>query len=342
MDTSLIDEYRSKVSNLTAPSSPSAWEQYNRLLPLAELFKRLDTLEKKISQARELVESSDDQELLQLAKDDLRALGDQIELLQKDIIAAINTLESEPDDTDSRNAIIEIRPGPGGEEATLFAGDLFRMYSQFAQKRGWTVEILNQHLSDTGGIKEVIAKVSGENAFGTLKHESGVHRVQRIPVTESSGRIHTSTASVAVMPEARDIDVEITPEDIQIDTYRSSGAGGQHVNKTESAIRITHLPTGIVVTCQESRSQLKNRETAMSLLRSRLYEKELQEQQSKRASLRKEQIGSAMRAEKIRTYNFPQSRITDHRIKKSWHNLDTIMDGDLDAIIEELSKTTTA
>lgn len=340
MDTSLIDEYRSKVANLPTPHSSSEWEQYNRLLPLTELFKRLDILEKKTSQASELAESSDDKDLQQLAQEDLTELSNQLKELRSEISETILALESSPDDTDTRNAIIEIRPGPGGEEASLFAGDLFRMYSQFAQKKGWTVEILNQHLSDTGGIKEVIAKVTGENAFGTLKFESGVHRVQRIPITESSGRIHTSTASVAVMPEAKEIDIEIVPEDIQIETFKASGAGGQHVNKTESAIRITHIPTGITVSCQESRSQIKNRETALSLLRSRLYEKELQDEQSKRASMRKEQIGSAMRAEKIRTYNFPQSRVTDHRIKKSWHNLDAIMDGELSEITGELSKPT--
>jgi len=222
----------------------------------------------------------------------------------------------------------------GGEESSLFASNLFRMYSNFAQNKGVKVQVLSQHLTSTGGIKEIIAKFDGKNAFGLFQWESGVHRVQRIPITESSGRIHTSTATVAVLPEVQKVEIDIKPEDLKIDTFKSSGPGGQFVNKTETAVRVTHIPTNTIVSCQESKSQQQNREIAMSVLRSRLYEIEKTKQQEKQGNLRHQQIGSAMRSEKIRTYNFPQSRITDHRLKKSWHNLESIMDGNIDEIIE--------
>lgn len=332
-----IDQYRDKVTSLTNPTTSKEWKQYNQYALLRDLFEQLDKIESQISQSKELAQDKDDEDIQELAAEELEDLKSTESRILKRISEEISNIETVSDDRDEKNVILEIRAGAGGEEAALFAADLFRMYSQYAQKKGYTVEILSTSISDTGGFKEIVAGISGESVFSRLKYESGVHRVQRIPTTESSGRIHTSTASVAVMPEADEVDVDISPEELTIETFRASGAGGQHVNKTESAIRITHKPSGIVVNCQESRSQIKNRETAMNLLRSKLYEKQVEEQQNERDSIRRDQIGSAMRSEKIRTYNYPQSRITDHRIKKSWHNLDGVLDGDLDEIIDALS-----
>lgn len=231
-------------------------------------------------------------------------------------------------------AIIEIRPGAGGEESALFAEDLYRMYTRFSEKRGWKIRVLDSRKSDLGGLKEIIFEVSGKDAISELKGESGVHRVQRIPETEKSGRIHTSTVSVAVLPKASPVDVEIRAEDIRVDTFRASGPGGQNVNKTSSAVRVTHVPTGIVAESQEGRLQQENKELAMTILRARLFQKRASEEAQKRGELRKQQIGTAERSEKIRTYNFPQDRITDHRIQKSWGNIRRIMDGEIDPIIE--------
>lgn len=332
MNKDLIKKYREKIESVQHPQTTEQWKKFNKLADLAELIRNLDEIEVQIEESGKLA-LQDDPEISSLAKEDLTILATmEADLLSK-IEKNISQKEEKDDDRDDKNVILEIRAGTGGEEAALFSGDLFRMYSQYAQKKGYDIEILHRNISENGGLKEIIAKIKGEGAFGKFKYESGVHRVQRIPATESSGRIHTSTASVAVMPEAKSVDIEIEPEDIQIDTYRSSGAGGQHVNKTESAIRITHKSSGIIVTCQESRSQLKNRETAMSLLRSKLYEKKVEEQQNQRDTMRRKQIGGAMRSEKIRTYNFPQSRVTDHRLKKSWHNLDTILDGEIEEMI---------
>lgn len=233
-------------------------------------------------------------------------------------------------------AIMEIRPGAGGDEAALFAQEIYRMYIRYAERQGWKIKILNSHRTNIGGIKEIIFEISGTNAGIELKYESGVHRVQRIPETEKAGRIHTSTVSVAVLPKASPIDIEIKAEDIQVDTYRSSGPGGQNVNKTSSAVRITHLPSGLVVSSQEGRLQQENRELAMTILRARLLQKKQEEEANKRGELRKQQIGTGDRSEKIRTYNFPQDRVTDHRIKKSWSGLARIMDGDIDAMLSSL------
>jgi peptide chain release factor 1 len=239
-----------------------------------------------------------------------------------------------PDPNDHRNAILEIRAGAGGDEASLFAADLFRAYSLFGQNHGWEMEIINHHRSEVGGYKEIIAFISGQNIYKTLKNESGVHRVQRIPTTEKSGRIHTSTITVAVMPEAETTEVNISPSDIRIDTFRSSGPGGQSVNKTDSAIRITHIPSGIIVSCQDQKSQHKNKDKAMKVLSARLLALEEEKKRQVREDLRSSQVGTGERSEKIRTYNFPQNRVTDHRLQKSWHNLEKIMEGDLGEIVE--------
>lgn len=337
MNSSVIEEYRQKISNLKNPKTSQQWEEHNRLLPVMSVLEEIDKLIHKSTGAEEILSTENDKELQKLAEDELQKIQNEKDSLISSLTKLIKDIEkNKPDPTDTKNAIIEIRAGTGGEEAALFAGNLFRMYSQYAEKKGFKTDILNRSISDTGGMKEIVAKFTGKNAYGTLKYESGVHRVQRVPVTESSGRIHTSTASVAILPEAEEIDITVNPEDIRIDVFRATGAGGQCVNKTDSAVRITHLPTGIIVSCQEGKSQLKNRATAMGVLRSRLYEKKQREDKEKRTKLRRSQIGSGMRSEKIRTYNFPQNRVTDHRIKKSWHNLESIMNGDIEDIIESI------
>lgn len=239
---------------------------------------------------------------------------------------------------ETNKAIIEIRSGAGGNEASIFVADLFRMYSRFAEKQDWKTVLIDSHPTEQDGYREITFEIKGENVYNKLQYESGVHRVQRIPITEKSGRTHTSTASVAVLPEVNDIEIKINPSDLRIDVYRASGKGGQHVNKTESAVRITHLPTNIVVTCQAERNQIQNRERAMKVLRSRIYAQKKEEEMAKLGATRNKQIGGAMRAEKIRTYNFPQNRLTDHRIGKSWHNLDKIIEGDLSPIMKAFDK----
>lgn len=305
-------------------------------------YTNLHTLSLKL--AKKLSDYKENQEILsQGASNELFEIAihekDEIETELEDIYHTRLQLEIEHelgDPDDSRSVILEIRAGAGGEEAALFAADLYRMYSQYGLNRGWAIEVIDSSVSDNGGYKEVIAHIKGNNVYKTLKYESGVHRVQRIPSTESSGRIHTSTASVAIMPEARDIDIQIDPQDLRIDVMRATGAGGQNVNRTDSAVRITHLPSGIVVSCQETKHQDQNKEKAMAILRSRLYEKKKQEEDEKRAKMRSSQIGNSMRAEKIRTYNFPQGRITDHRVKISWFNIDSVMSGEIEALLEDI------
>ena len=274
-----------------------------------------------------------DEELSELVKDELNSLGNKKSGLEKKLKALL--IPKDPND--SKNVFLEIRAGTGGDEAALFAADLFRMYSRYAENVKWKVELMNRSETGIGGIKEIVAAIEGKNVYSCLRHESGVHRVQRVPTTEAGGRIHTSTATVAVLPEPDDIDVKIDEKDLKIDTYRASGPGGQHVNKTDSAIRITHIPTGIVVQCQDERSQHKNRTHAMRMLRTKLFELEEIKRQSEISNTRKSQVGSGERSEKIRTYNFPQGRITDHRIGLTLHKLDLVLQGDLDEIIQSLT-----
>ncbi len=273
-----------------------------------------------------------DPEIREMAEAELEALGKRKEELEEEI----KLLLLPKDPNDDRNVVLEIRAGTGGDEAALFAGDLFRMYGRFAEANRWKVEVISASESDLGGFKEIVALVEGQGAYAKLKYESGTHRVQRVPDTEAQGRIHTSACTVAVLPEAEDIDVEINPADLKIDVYRSSGAGGQHVNTTDSAVRITHLPTGIVVACQEERSQIKNRAKAMKVLKSRMLDIMVSEQNAKMAADRKQQVGSGDRSERVRTYNFPQGRMTDHRIGLTLYRLDAIMAGDIGEIVDAL------
>jgi len=297
------------------------------------LYRRYRTVEKELEEARTLLRDEKDPDVRQLAREEVEALESEKERLQRDLRASL--LPRDP--LDEKGVILEIRAGAGGDEAALFAGDLGRMYRRYAERRGWKTEMLGVHETDMGGVKEAAIAVGGRGAYSRLKYESGVHRVQRVPVTESSGRIHTSTATVAVLPEAEEVDVDVDPDDLQIETFRSSGPGGQHVNKTESAVRITHLPTGVVVSCQDEKSQHKNRQKAMRVLRARLLRMAAEQQQEEMDALRRSQVGSGDRSERVRTYNFPQMRVTDHRIGLTVHNLTEVLDGDLDEIIDALA-----
>lgn len=308
-------------------------KEYAHLEPLMECFKEYQQNQEAIESAALLKEDAD-QELRRLAEEELQDLYPQ----QENIELQLQRLLLPPDPEDERNVFLEIRGGAGGNEAAIFAGDLYRMYARFAEQMGWKVEIISEHLGEHGGYKELIARITGKGVYCKLKFESGAHRVQRVPVTESQGRIHTSTCTVAVMPEVDEIDaIEINPAELKVDTYRASGAGGQHVNKTDSAIRITHLPTGIVVECQDERSQHKNRSRAMALLQSRLLDQERTKQQKEQAETRRNLVGTGDRSERIRTYNYPQGRVTDHRINLTLYKLDEVMEGSLDQVIDPLS-----
>jgi len=303
--------------------------EYRELQPASELAGRWRTLRDDLEGARELLAEGEDEELRKVAEE----APAQLEALEEEIRLAM----VERDPNDAKNVIVEIRAGTGGDEAALFAGDLFKMFNRYAEERGFSIEVLSQSGSEAGGFKEVTLEVKGEGAYSVFKFEGGTHRVQRVPETESQGRIHTSTATVAVLPEVEEVEVEVDQNDLQIDVYRSSGPGGQSVNTTDSAVRITHKPTGVVVSMQDEKSQLQNKERAMRVLRARLYEREMAEQQAKVASERKAQVGSGERSEKIRTYNFPQGRVTDHRIKHTSHNLEGVLAGQLGEFTDALA-----
>ncbi|MCA9681868.1 MAG: peptide chain release factor 1 [Myxococcales bacterium] len=303
--------------------------EHAELSPVAAAFAELRAIEQQQSEARELL---DDPDMRELAQADLRSLDEQVAGAEAEILRLLTP----KDPNDAKNVILEIRAGTGGDEAGLFVSDLWRMYSRFAERRRWVIDQVELSENSAGGFKEVSGRVSGKGAYAMLKFERGVHRVQRVPATESQGRIHTSTATVAVMPEAEDVDVHIDPSDLDFETMRSSGSGGQHVNTTDSAVRVTHRPTGIAVRCDQEKSQLKNRELAVQRLRSKLLEIEIERAESERAASRREQIGTGERSEKIRTYNYPQDRITDHRVALTRHNLPGFMDGDLEDVLSAL------
>ena len=304
------------------------------LEPVAAVIRQYRQVTRELEQARQLLDDPGaDGELRELAESEVQHLSARREQLEQQL--RVMLLPKDPND--EKDVIVEIRAGAGGEEAALFAADLFRMYSRYAERRGWKTELMSANPTDLGGFKEIVFAVSGPGAFSRLKYERGVHRVQRVPVTEASGRIHTSTATVAVLPEPEDVEVTIRPEDLEIDVFRASGHGGQHVNTTDSAVRITHKPTGIVVTCQDERSQLKNRERAMKVLRARLYNRMLEEQESRVARERRSQVGTGERSERIRTYNFPQNRVTDHRVNLTLYRLEAVLqEGELDPFIDAL------
>jgi len=306
--------------------------EHAELNKIVSVFKQYQKIVQGIEDSSELLQDPDP-EIKDLAREELAALHQKKDQLDSDLRELL--LPTDPND--DKNVIVEIRAGTGGEEAALFAGDLFRMYMRYAETRDWQVEVMSQHLTGVGGFKEIIALVHGKGAYSQFKYESGIHRVQRVPTTEAQGRIHTSAVTVAVLPEAEEVDVEIEPSDLKIDVFRSTGPGGQSVNTTDSAVRITHLPTGLVVTCQDEKSQLKNKNKALKVLRARLLDKITQEQNEKRSEERKNQVGSGDRSGRIRTYNFPQNRVTDHRIGLTLYKLDDIMAGDLSELIDELT-----
>lgn len=297
-----------------------------------EVYRKYKTCSKELEDHRRILAEEKDADLKKMVAEEIPHLEKQCQ----EFTAELEVLLLPKDPNDEKNILLEIRAGTGGEEAALFAADLVRMYQRFAERQKWNVEILSQSIAGRGGLKEIIALISGNEVYRWLKFESGVHRVQRVPETEASGRIHTSAVTVAVLPEAEEIDVAIDPKDLRIDTFRAGGAGGQHVNKTDSAVRITHLPTGVVAACQDDRSQHKNRSRAMTILRSRLLDMEMQRQQAERTATRRAQVGSGDRSEKIRTYNFPQNRMTDHRIGFTSHNLLAVMEGDVEDVMRAL------
>lgn len=308
--------------------------EHAELTDTIALARRLAAAEERLDQARDLLRTEKDEEMRELAAMDVEECEPLVAQLGEEL--QFRLIPRDP--LDDRNILLEVRAGTGGEEAALFAADLLRMYTRYGERHGWKVELLSATESDMGGFREVVAEVRGDKAYSMLKHEAGVHRVQRIPVTETQGRVHTSAATVAVMPEAEEADIEIRDGDLKIDTFRASGAGGQHVNKTESAVRFTHIPSGIVVSCQDERSQMKNRAKAMQVMRARLLEMKIREEEAARSAQRKSMVGSGDRSERIRTYNFPQNRLTDHRINLTVYSLDRVMEGELDEVLGALRR----
>lgn len=335
----LVIRYEEVMGELQEPDVANDATRFRNLMkeqsdlaPIVEAFKEYKQCKQNVEDSLMMLEEESDEEMRELAKEELNESKNRIEELEKEM--KILLLPKDPND--EKNVIVEIRAGAGGDEAALFAAEIYRMYVHYAEGRRWKVEMISLNENGIGGFKECVFMISGQGAYSRLKYESGVHRVQRVPETESGGRIHTSTITVAIMPEAEEVDVELDMNDCKFDVFRASGNGGQCVNTTDSAVRLTHIPTGIVISCQDEKSQLKNKDKALKVLRARLYELELAKQHDAEAEARKSQVGTGDRSEKIRTYNFPQGRVTDHRIKLTLHKLDSILNGDLDEIIDSL------
>jgi peptide chain release factor 1 len=332
-----VPELERLLSDPAVTANPREMQRVGRelaeLRPVAEAHARYRRIERELEENRTMLESETDPDLKAMAREEIDRLAGERERLEKEV----RLLLVPKDPNDEKNILIEIRAGAGGEEASLFATELFRAYSMYADGKGWKVDVLSRSETGLGGTKEVIAMIEGKGAYSRLKFESGVHRVQRVPATEAGGRIHTSTVTVAVMPEAEEVDVQINPEELRIDVFRSSGPGGQSVNTTDSAVRITHVPTGMVVQCQDEKSQLKNKSKALKILRSRLYDAEMEKRRAERADLRRSQVGTGDRSERIRTYNFPQNRVTDHRIGLTVHQLSAVLTGGFDPFIDALT-----
>jgi len=338
-----LDELERKYEDISARINDPAviarmdeWrglmKEHSALTPIVEKYREYKKAEETLSESRALLDENLDDDFKKLVKDEYAETKDRLETIKHEL----NVFLLPRDPNDDKNVIVEIRGGAGGDEAALFAGDLFRMYYRYAERKRWKTEIMNSNESDLGGFKEIIFSIDGKGAYSRLKFESGVHRVQRIPATESNGRIHTSTVTVAVLPEAEEVDVELDPNDLRVDVFRSSGNGGQSVNTTDSAVRVTHIPTGIVISCQDEKSQLKNKDKALQILRAKLYDLETEKRESAARETRRGQIGSGNRNERIRTYNYPQGRVTDHRIGLTIHRLADALDGDIDEITDAL------